>query len=110
MLLEAAAGSVKLDSICSLDLMSLTNSYSFATKMKTDSVALLEGLEAWVDKQAHSMDMAQNLEKLSQNFDSLLKVMDSLYQVHLHVLVWNAFAHQSCAPFEAQNMGTSAAA
>eukprot|EP00878_Enallax_costatus_P042118 GHUV01049147.1.p1 GENE.GHUV01049147.1~~GHUV01049147.1.p1 ORF type:complete len:127 (-),score=42.34 GHUV01049147.1:374-754(-) len=80
-LLDSAAGSLKLDSICSLDLMCLTNSYNFATKMKTDSVTLLEGLESWVDKQSHSMDAAQNLEKLSGNFDSLLKVMDSLYQV-----------------------------
>lgn len=49
--------------------------------MKTEAVALLEGLEAWVDKQAQNLDLAQNTEHISGNFDSLLKVLDSLYQV-----------------------------
>lgn len=80
-LVDASAGSPKFDSVCSLDLIALTSSYSFSTKMKNDVVTLLEGLESWAEKQTLSMDMAQNLDKLSQNFDSLLKVMDSLYQV-----------------------------
>jgi hypothetical protein len=49
--------------------------------MKVDAVTLLEGLEARVDKQANSLDLAQNLDKLAQSFDSLLKTMDALYQV-----------------------------
>lgn len=80
-LVNAAAGSPKFDCACSLDLLALAASYSFTTKMKVDAVTLLESLEAWVDKQAISLDLAQNLEKLSQSFDSLLKTMDALYQV-----------------------------
>lgn len=80
-LVNAAAGSPKLDCASSLDLLALEASYSFTGKMKGDAVTLLEGLEAWVDKQSMSMEMAQNLEKLAQNFDSLLKVLDALYQV-----------------------------
>eukprot|EP00882_Tetradesmus_deserticola_P010125 GHRQ01010697.1.p1 GENE.GHRQ01010697.1~~GHRQ01010697.1.p1 ORF type:complete len:387 (+),score=127.04 GHRQ01010697.1:1021-2181(+) len=80
-LVNASSGSPKLDCACSLDLLALAASYSFTTKMKVDAVTLLENLEAWVDKQAISLDLAQNLEKLAQSFDSLLKTMDSLYQV-----------------------------
>jgi hypothetical protein len=80
-LVKASAGSPKFDCASSLDLLALAASYSFTTKMKVDAVTLLEGLEAWVDKQAISLDLAQNLEKLGQSFDSLLKTMDALYQV-----------------------------
>jgi hypothetical protein len=85
---NAAAGSPKFDNACSLDLLALAASYSFTTKMKVDAVTLLESLEAWVDKQAASLDLAQNLEKLAQSFDSLLNTMDALYQV----CVWAATA------------------
>jgi hypothetical protein len=80
-LVNASAGSPKFDCASSLDLLALAASYSFTTKMKVDAVTLLESLEAWVDKQANSLDLAQNLEKLAQSFDSLLKTMDALYQV-----------------------------
>jgi hypothetical protein len=81
LLLHACPGSNKLDTARSLDLLGFAASFQFTDKMKTESVALLEQLEAWVDKQALSLDLAQNTERISGNFDSLLKVMDSLYQV-----------------------------
>lgn len=83
-LLDGALGSSKFDALSSIDLMALMSSYNFTTKMKTDAVALLESFEAWADKQASSMDMAQSVDKLGQNFESLLRVMDSLYQVSRH--------------------------
>lgn len=81
LLLHAAAGSNKLDTARSLDLLAFASSYKFTEKMKSEGVSLLEHLEAWVDKQAQSLDLAQNTERISGNFDSLLKVLDSLYQV-----------------------------
>jgi hypothetical protein len=86
-LVNAAAGSPKFDCACSLDLLALAASYSFTTKMKVDAVTLLESLEAWVDKQATSLDLSQNLEKLAQSFDSLLKTMDALYQVSVSAVL-----------------------
>jgi hypothetical protein len=79
-LLHAAPGSTKLDTARSLDLFGLAASYKFATKMRVDAVALLEKLEAWADKQASSLELGQNVDRLGQSFDSLLKVLDSLYQ------------------------------
>jgi hypothetical protein len=55
--------------------------FEFVERMKVEAVDLLERLEAWAEKQAAAMDMGRNLDKLSQNFDSLLRVMDALYQV-----------------------------
>jgi hypothetical protein len=81
LLLHACPGSNKLNTARSLDLLGFAASFHFTDKMKTESVALLEQLEAWVDKQALSLDLAQDIERISGNFDSLLKVMDSLYQV-----------------------------
>lgn len=81
LLLHAAAGSNKLDTARSLDFLGLAASYNFNDKMRSEAVLLLEQLEAWVDKQAKSLDMAQNAERIAGSFDSLLKVMDSLYQV-----------------------------
>eukprot|EP00882_Tetradesmus_deserticola_P026266 GHRQ01028943.1.p1 GENE.GHRQ01028943.1~~GHRQ01028943.1.p1 ORF type:complete len:155 (-),score=29.71 GHRQ01028943.1:487-951(-) len=96
-LVNASTGSPKLDCACSLDLLALAASYSFTTKMKVDAVTLLENLEAWVDKQAISLDLAQNLEKLAQSFDSLLKTMDSLYQVSMSIyLCRRCFVTISC--------------
>eukprot|EP00877_Chromochloris_zofingiensis_P015255 jgi/Chrzof1/9984/Cz04g22250.t1 len=80
---NAAAGSPKLDLAASLDLFGLAASYKFTDKMRTEAVAQLEALEAWVDKQQLGMELAQHLDTLSQSFDSLLKVMDALYQVKL---------------------------
>lgn len=81
LLLHAAAGSNKLDTARSLNLLAFAASYKFTEKMKGEAVSLLEHLEAWVDKQAQSLDLAQNTERIAGNFDSLLKVLDSLYQV-----------------------------
>lgn len=81
LLLHAGAGSNKLETARSLDLLGLAASYKFSERMKVEAVTLLEQLEAWVDKQALSLDVAQNAERISQSFDSLLKVLDSLYQV-----------------------------
>lgn len=80
-LISGAAGSLKLDTASSLDLFALAAKHDFTEKMKGDSVALLETFEAWADKQAVNMELAQSLDRLSQNFESLLKVMDTLQQV-----------------------------
>jgi hypothetical protein len=84
-LLHAGTGSSKLDTTRSLDLVGLAASYQFTDKMKTEATNLLEQLEAWVAKQALSLDLAQNAERISGNFDSLLKVMDGLYQVRIRL-------------------------
>eukprot|EP00798_Chlamydomonas_sp_ICE-L_P023007 gene23007-30199_t len=80
-MLNSNAGSPKLDMASSLDFIGIRDSFNFVDKMKVESVAILERLETWIDKQTHAMDLAQNLEKLGQSFDSLLKVMDSLFQI-----------------------------
>lgn len=80
-LLHAGPGSNKLDTARSLDVFGLTASYKFTERMKGDAVSMLEKLEAWVDKQGLSLEVGQNVERLGQSFDSLLKVLDSLYQV-----------------------------
>lgn len=81
LLLHAGAGSNKLDTARSLDFLGLAASFKFSDKMKVEGVALMEQLEAWVDKQGLSLDLAQNTERIAGSFDSLLKVLDSLYQV-----------------------------
>jgi hypothetical protein len=77
----SAAGSTKLDQAASLDIFGLAASYQFTEKMKVQAVQLLEALEAWAEKQALGMELAQHQEKMSGSFESLLKVMDALYQV-----------------------------
>lgn len=79
--LNSAAGSPKLDLAASLDFVKTRDSLDFVEKMKTQGPALLEALEGWCDRQAHGMELARNLEGVTKNFDSLLKVMDALYQV-----------------------------
>ncbi len=81
MLIDAAPGSVKLDVISSIDLQVQPAAWTFAAKMRSDVVTLLEGLESWVDRVSISMEAAQHPEKLSASFDALLKVMEALYQV-----------------------------
>jgi hypothetical protein len=84
-LVHAAPGSTKLEVARSLDLAGLAASFKFTTKMCVDAVALLEKLEAWADKQAHALEQGLHMERLSESFDSLLRVLDSLYQVSLSV-------------------------
>lgn len=55
--------------------------WSFTEKMRGEASTLLERLEAWLEKQNSGMEAAKNPERLQQNFESLLKVMDALYQV-----------------------------
>lgn len=86
-LLHAGVGSNKLDTARSLDVLALAASYKFTDKMRTEAVALLEQLESWVDKQSISLDLAQNTDRISSSFDSLLKVLDSLYQVSLSMVL-----------------------
>jgi len=81
-LISGAAGSLKLDTAKSLDLFGLAAKHEFTEKMKGDGVTLLEAFEAWADKQAVNMELAQSLDRLAQNFESLLKVMDTLHQVN----------------------------
>jgi hypothetical protein len=80
-LVHAAPGSTRLEVARSLDLPGLAASFKFTTKMCVDAVALLERLEAWADKQAHNLEQGLHVDRLSESFDSLLKVLDSLYQV-----------------------------
>jgi hypothetical protein len=79
----SAPGSTKLDQAASLDIFGLAASYQFTEKMKVQAVSLLEALEAWSEKQALGMELAQHQEKMSGSFESLLKVMDALYQVRV---------------------------
>jgi hypothetical protein len=59
----------------------VSSDWGFTEKMRGEAAALLERLEAWVEKQACGMEAARSPERLAQHFDSLLKVMDALYQV-----------------------------
>ncbi|CAD7704939.1 unnamed protein product [Ostreobium quekettii] len=79
--LNAGAGSPKLDIASSLDVFAVRESMAFVPKMREEAYALLEELDGWVDRQGKGLELASNLESLSQKFDSLLKVMDSLYQI-----------------------------
>jgi dynein heavy chain len=80
-MLNSGVGSPKIDLAASLDFAAIRESFQFTTKMKQDAVAMLDRLEAWTDRQNSGMELAKNPERLSQSFDSLLKVMDSLLQV-----------------------------
>ncbi len=85
--LSSATGSPKIDLAASLDLFALAESFAFSERMRNEAVALLEGLEVWVEKQGGGMEMAvHHKEQLSVSFDNLLKVMDSLYQVSVCVM------------------------
>lgn len=84
LVLLSSAGSSRLDTAASLDLLGLTAQQGFTERMKTEAAALLEGLEAWVGRQAMSLELAGHLDKLAQSFDSLLRVLDGLYQVRAH--------------------------
>ena len=85
-MLNSGAGSPKIDLAASLDFAAVRDSFWFTTKMKHDAVTMLEHLEAWTDKQNNGMELAKNPEKLSQSFESLLKVMDALLQVGIGIL------------------------
>lgn len=81
-LVSAAVGSPKLDSVQSLDFQELRDSVAFTPKMRASTETLLKGLEDWVDTQAHGMELARSPEKLSKDFENgLRKVMDALFQV-----------------------------
>ena len=86
--LNSATGSPKLDIASSLDFVAIREAMNFTDKMKVEAVHLLERLEEWTEKQRHAMEMARNLDKLGQSFDSLLKVMDSLFQVRSRVQIF----------------------
>jgi dynein heavy chain len=90
-MLNSAAGSPKLDLAASIDFSSIRDSYLFTNKMRQDAVMMLESLEAWSEKQGHGMELARNLDKLSQSFDNLLKVMDALLQVMTVSHTWTPF-------------------
>lgn len=80
-MLNAAAGSPKLDVAMTLDIFGVRESFAFLPKMKEEAHALLDALEAWVVQQEKGLELASNPDMLAQKFDSLLKVMDALYQV-----------------------------
>jgi hypothetical protein len=61
--------------------MQVMSDWGFVEKMRGEAAVLLERLEGWVEKQAGGMEAARSPERLQQHFDSLLKVMDALYQV-----------------------------
>jgi hypothetical protein len=51
--------------------------------IQVEAAAQLEALEAWAERQARGLELASagKTEHLASSFDSLLKVMDALYQV-----------------------------
>ena len=83
-MVNSSPGSNKLDTAASLDLFGLAAANEFTEKMKVQAVVLLERLEAWADRQAAGMELAQHQDRLTSSFDNLLKVMDALYQVRRH--------------------------
>jgi hypothetical protein len=87
-----ASGSNKLDTAASLDLFGIAAANDFTDKMKVQALVLLERLEAWTDRQAAGMELAQHQDRLTSSFDNLLKVMDALYQVRTGI-------EQSILPF-----------
>ena len=70
---------------CDVGMALLTSGLNLVSAVsctaQVEAVHLLERFEAWTEKQMHAMEAARNLEKLGQNFDALLKVMDALFQV-----------------------------
>lgn len=91
-MLNAAAGSPKLDVAMTLDIFGMRESFAFLPKMKEEAQALLDALESWVVQQEKGLELASNPDMLAQKFESLLKVMDALYQVtkglnRIHVVI-----------------------
>lgn len=80
-MLNAAAGSPKMDVAMTLDIFGMRDSFSFMGKMKEESYLQLDSLENWIAQQEKGLELAANPDMLSQKFDALLKVMDALYQV-----------------------------
>lgn len=80
-MLNAAAGSPKLDVAMTLDIFGLRESFSFLAKMREESLLQLDVLETWIMQQEKGLELAANPDMLSQKFEALLKVMDALYQV-----------------------------
>ncbi|KAI8464229.1 MAG: flagellar alpha dynein [Monoraphidium minutum] len=78
-----SAGSAKLDGVASLDLFGLAASYAFGERMRAEVAGLLQGLEVWAEKQGAGMELGAQPDALAANFESLLRVMDALYQVRV---------------------------
>ncbi|GBF96391.1 dynein heavy chain axonemal [Raphidocelis subcapitata] len=78
-----AAGSPKLDQLDSLDLFGLASAYAFGERMRAEVSGLLQNLELRAERQAAGMELAAQPEALAASFDSLLRVMDALYQVRV---------------------------
>jgi len=75
------SGASKLDALDSLDLFGLAASYAFTDRMRAEVQGLLQALEVWAERQAAGLELAAQPEALAASFDSLLRVMDALYQV-----------------------------
>ena len=73
--LNSAAGSPKLDLAMTLDIQATAEQYSFAAKMRNQTIEQLKSLETWVERQATGLDMAANPDSLRSSFDKLLKVI-----------------------------------
>ena len=70
----------------SLNPHSQKEAYSFATKMKEEAAGVLSKLEIWTKRQNSGLELASDTGALEKKFDSLLVVMDALYQVIIAVL------------------------
>lgn len=57
-----------------LDIQATAEQYSFAAKMRSQTIEQLKSLETWVERQATGLDMAANPDSLRSSFDKLLKV------------------------------------
>ena len=58
-MLNAGAGSPRMDLASSLDIFELRDALAFTPKMKVMTENLLKGLEEWVDTQGHGMELAK---------------------------------------------------
>lgn len=84
MSIMSSAGSPKLDLGESLDFAGLREGYEFNNKMRASALALLDHAEKWTSAQRNGFALVEDAEALAGEFDKLLKVMASLYEVKTH--------------------------
>lgn len=58
-MLNAGTGSPKLDIAQSLDFFAVREAFDFVPRMKLEADAQMHALEAWIDTQAHGMELAR---------------------------------------------------
>ena len=64
-----------------LDFVDKYESQQFLKKMKTEGVAMMDRVGGWIERQATGLDMAANLEALTEDFSRLVKTLEALFNV-----------------------------